>query len=210
MSIAALLNSHGMGSTGQSGATGQQLDDQSSDFASLLSAATPQPEDSLPKSKDDSISTNARLATQQRLAATVQDSNSGTSDLFSIQADAEAALKNWQEQLVGKLKEKGISLDEPLRLLVRPGDGKIVVQGDHPHKDEIEAALNEDKDLTNSIRSVSATFDLLRAAERNKEFARAYEQDPVAAVKAFSHLFDEQTGWPVEFRVDEYGAELVS
>jgi hypothetical protein len=209
MGISSLLNSHGLASTGGSSVAGQQLDDQTSGFASLFSALSPQKEDSLPETKDP-LSENARLAVQQKLAASIQGNSSGPHDLSSIQTEAESALKNWQEQLVGKLQEKGITLDEPLRLLVRPGDGKIVVQGDHPQKAEIEAALNEDADLADSIRKVSSLFDLLRAAEGQKEFARAYEQDPVAAVKTYSHLFDEQTNWPVEFRVDEYGAELVS
>jgi hypothetical protein len=209
MGISSLLNSHGLASTGSSSVAGQQLDDPSNGFASLFSALSPQNEDSLPETKDP-ISTNARLAVQQKLAASIQENPTGPRDLGSLQAEAEAALTNWQEQLVGKLKEKGIVLNEPLRLLVRPGDGKIVVQGDHPHKTEIEAALNEDEDLADSIRNVSSLFDLLRAAEGQKEFARAYEEDPVAAVNVFSHLFDEQTSWPVEFRVDDYGAELVS
>jgi hypothetical protein len=209
MSIAALLNSHGLSSTGKAGAEGQQLDDQPSGFASLLTAMTPQAENSLPETKEPE-SANARLAAQQRLATSIQADPTGPRDLGSIQAEAESALKNWQEQLIGKLQEKGIALDEPLRLLVRPGDGKIVVQGDHPHKTEIEAALNEDEDLANSIRGVSSLFDLLRAAEGQKEFSRAYEENPVTAINTFSHLFDEQTSWPIEFRVDDYGAEVVS
>lgn len=209
MSISSLLNSHGLASTGGSSASGQQLDEDSPGFASLFSALSPQSEDSLPQTKEP-LSDNARLAAQQKLAGAIQNNQSGSRDLGSIQVEAESALRNWQEQLVGKLKEKGITLDEPLRLLVRPGDGKIVVQGDHPQKTEIEAALNEDADLADSIRKVSSMFDLLRAAEGQKEFARAYEQDPVAAVNTYSHLFDEQTGWPLEFRVDEYSAEMVS
>jgi len=209
MSISSLLNSHGLASAGGSSVAGQQLDESSSGFASLFSALSPQKEDSLPETKEPN-SANARLAVQQQLAAAIQDSSSGPHDMAALKVEADSALRNWQEQLVGKLKEKGITLDEPLRLLVRPGDGKIVVQGDHPQKAEIEAALNEDQDLANSIRNVSSLFDLLRATERQKEFARAYEEDPVAAVKTYSHLFDESTAWPVEFRVDEYGAELVS
>lgn len=209
MSISSLLNSHGLASTGGSGAAGQQLDDESSGFASVFSALASQKENSLPETKEP-LSANARLAMQQKLAASIQDSTSGLHDLTSLQGEAESALRNWQQQLVGKLKEKGITLDEPLRLLVRPGDGKIVVQGDHPQKAEIEAALNEDATLADSIRKVSSMFDLLRAAEGQKEFARAYEQDPVEAVNTYSHLFDEQTAWPLEFRVDELGAELVS
>ena len=163
-----------------------------------------------PSEAELGASHETRLSAQKALAASVAGDDSRPTDLGSIQVQAEAALQNWQQTLVNRLEDKGIQLEEPLRLLVRPGDGKIVVQGDHPRKTEIENVLNEDQPLADSIRGISAMFDLLRAAEQHEQFSRAYEEDPVSAVNTFSYLFDDVTNWPVEFRIDDYGGQVMS
>ena len=208
VSISALLSSHGRNSLGATSAAGAQLDAGQGGFASLLSAHAPKQTDSLPTASA-SDSSNPRLAAQQKLATTLRANETEQHDLGTLQFHGEQSLRSWHELVSNRLTAHGISLDEPLKLLVRPSDGRIVVQGDHPQKTEIEALLNDDPELASAARGVCMVYDLLRSARRHQEFAKAYEQDPVAAVQMYAHLFDEQTAWPLEFRLDSYGAELV-
>lgn len=214
VSIASLLNSVSAseiaGSASATAAQEQSPGESSTLFASLLASLSGSPAVQPAAKSETGPSTETRLAAQKALAASVSGDASVPVNLGGIQTQAEAALQNWQKELSNRLEDKGIKLQEPLRLLVRPGDGKIVVQGDHPRKTDIETVLNEDQPLADSIRGISSMFDLLRAAEQHSQFSRAYEEDPVSAVETFSYLFDEQSSWPVELRIDDYGGQVMS
>ena len=81
-----------------------------------------------------------------------------------------------------------------------------MVGGNHPDKEKIEAILAEDSPLSRSIRSINTAMELVQAGERHREFAAAYEADPVAAVTNFRHLFESSFEGGIDFWIDQYGA----
>ncbi|WP_419778438.1 hypothetical protein [Maridesulfovibrio sp.] len=64
------------------------------------------------------------------------------------------------------------------------------VKGDHPDKDKIEQLFQDDPDLSNDFRGISALSSLVEAGKEYLEFAKAYEKDPYEAVARFGHLFN--------------------
>lgn len=85
--------------------------------------------------------------------------------------------------------ENGVSLSPPVELTT-DGEGAVRVKGDHPDKEKIEQLFEDNPDLANDFRGVSALSSFVKAAEEHLEFAREYEKDPYAAVAKYSHLFD--------------------
>lgn len=64
------------------------------------------------------------------------------------------------------------------------------VSGDHPHREAVEQALAGDRDIQQLLAFSSSTTSIMQAGKRHIEFAKAYEEDPEAAVAAFFPLPD--------------------
>ena len=106
--------------------------------------------------------------------------------------DLKNALENSKEDVSDTvnslLLENDISPHPPIELTTDQ-KGVIRVKGKHPQKSEIEKLVNETPGLANDFRKTSALSSLVREADKYIEFAKAYEQDPYAAVAKYSHMF---------------------
>ncbi|MEZ7198428.1 hypothetical protein [Pseudodesulfovibrio karagichevae] len=142
------------------------------------------------------ISEEARAMSAAAAAKAKKDSEAPSLGLLSAElpllTPEELAQKaeNVQSRITALFMEQGIPTDPPAELYTDEA-GAIRVKGDHPHKDEIEAALAGDEALSNDFRMVSAQAEIQKAAERHTAFAAAYAKDPDAAVARFAYLFDD-------------------
>ncbi|MBN2024509.1 MAG: hypothetical protein JW809_17145 [Pirellulales bacterium] len=100
----------------------------------------------------------------------------------------EEHLSSLKSQVAGLLEQNGIDRSQAFRLTVDAA-GNVVVAGDHPDKEKIEALFQDQPELANEFRHVSATASLLRAADESKAFQAAYAKDPQGAVRQYAHLF---------------------
>jgi len=88
-------------------------------------------------------------------------------------------------------------------------DGHVNVSGeDKARAAELEKAFENDFELHNHLARISANSSLLRAAREHEKFAKAYEQDPEAAVAQFSYLFDGSNRAEVRFEYGEDGLQV--
>ena len=83
------------------------------------------------------------------------------------------------------------------------GDGSIIVSGDNQKADEVAEAINNDPELSNTIRRMSANTSLLNAIKVHMEFSKAYEEDPEAAVREFAYLFETGHSWNTSFTMSK-------
>ncbi len=100
-----------------------------------------------------------------------------------------------RDRITALFLEKGIPTDPPVDLTVDEA-GAIRVNGNHPHKEEIEAALAKDESLSNDFRLVSSQTSIQKAIADHIAFSEAYEEDPEAALIRFSYLFDHRPDEP--------------
>ncbi len=94
----------------------------------------------------------------------------------------------FHRDLGNKFLMAGIDTKRPITLAV-DFQGQVKVKGDHPDKAKIEAMFNNDSELSNRFRRLSAASTLQKAVEQHMAFARDYEQNPQAAIAKHAHLF---------------------
>ncbi len=112
-------------------------------------------------------------------------------------------LKSYVEKLAGvKCRDLGIDGGAEMKFSVGY-DGTILVNGQEPEAGKLAQAINEDEELANSIRGMSATASLLEAARRHQEFAAAYEREPLAAVEQYGYLLEDGHDYHVTFTMAE-------
>jgi len=159
----------------------------SESFASLLEYATRS--ESKNPAEVSAIATESprRLRAQQALAHSLASPTGERLNLEELRAKAEQALSGLHGRIAARLEEAGIEFGGGFRLQIS-AEGALSVTG-HPQREEIARTLEQDGPLAEGLRSVFATLDLVAAADGHRNFARAYESDPVAAVEQFRELF---------------------
>lgn len=95
-------------------------------------------------------------------------------------------------------RKLGVSSDTEMKISIG-SDGKIIVRGDNQKAEEVAEAINNDPELKNTIKRMSANTSLLEAIKKHLEFAKAYEADPEAAIKEFAYLFENDRKSHVSF-----------
>ncbi|MBN2295710.1 MAG: hypothetical protein JXM70_24980 [Pirellulales bacterium] len=114
----------------------------------------------------------------------------GSINIEDIRANYAQRFEDFAGKLSALLKKTGI--DRGCASILRSdGQGKIRVANNHPQRENIEALFENNPELANEFRGLSGTASFLRAADEHSKFAAAYAKDPEAAVRMFSHLFDE-------------------
>lgn len=176
--------------------TGKAAGAAADSFASYLDAAANQTFAAV-----QNLGGSPTLEDQEKLAASLAAAGDAV-QVNDIRQSAETRLESLGREITSRLAALGIELTEPLAVQVA-ADGRLVV-GEHPQRDAIEKMLNEDPKLANQLRELSAQFSLLHAADQHLEFLDAYEQDPVAAVKQFAHLFRDKNASGVQLLFDEF------
>ena len=156
---------------------------------------------SSPKTDTVEISGQARSLQHLDMAAsmfpdTKIEGNVITFDNIQEQIVADQA---WIEQKLAAL----IGEDEGEYSFEIGPDGHVNVSGGEK-AEEIEQAFEDDFELHNRLARMSANSSLLRAGREHMEFAKAYEEDPIAAVAQFAYLFNGSNRADVKF---EYGKD---
>ncbi len=111
-------------------------------------------------------------------------------------------LKNTTSYVESRLNEilLNMGIDPDLEFEFTTGyDGSIIINGDDPSIESIEAAVNSDFELSNLIRKMSSVSSSLKALENYLEFAAAYKNDPVAAVAKYGWMLDDNSSYDVTF-----------
>lgn len=108
-------------------------------------------------------------------------------DLSGLLREKTAGLRR---ELDEAFSRAGIDNSEEVVLTVGY-DGSILVKGEHPEKERIEAMFRGDSGLGNRFREVSALASVARVGRETLEFQQAYAADPKAAVNRYAHLFNE-------------------
>ena len=88
--------------------------------------------------------------------------------------------------------------------------GRVVVTSNTEQKTALETEFANDPSLTSILSELSASASLLRAADVAKDFAKAYEQNPPAAVAEYPHLFSEKFKFNAHFENDTLKASFKS
>jgi hypothetical protein len=148
---------------------------------------------------------SARLDRQRELATTLTPLGDGAVDLGGLSQQSLAELAKVYDRLASLAAAQGIDLRDGFDISIQ--DGRLLVSGGREQQAAIESLFEQDPSLFDSLKRLTAQFELLAAADAHREFARAYERDPVGSVNAFGHLFADGSASPLAFHFDDYGAE---
>ncbi|MTJ00084.1 MAG: hypothetical protein FH752_15835 [Marinobacter adhaerens] len=83
----------------------------------------------------------------------------------------EADVRDYEKKLANAFSNAGIDTSQPISLST-DYQGKVIVKGDHPDKDRIEAMFAEDKDLRNGFVQTSQHYLLKEIYRLNQELAQ--------------------------------------
>lgn len=119
----------------------------------------------------------------------VEPDSNGCIQIPDIRAAYAGAMERFASKLNDLLNEEGVDRRSDA-VLRTDGMGMVRVTNDHPDREKIEAIFQDNPDLANEFRGLSATADFLRAADESSKFQAAYAKDPQAAVARYSYLFD--------------------
>jgi hypothetical protein len=108
----------------------------------------------------------------------------------NVQENYEKNLSAVQARIERVLTENSLPSTDEIRLQIG-FDGRLIVAGDHPQKQQIEQLLGSEPGLRNEFALVSSQASLLKAANEAIAFQAAYRKDPIQAVAEFSHLFQQ-------------------
>ncbi len=114
----------------------------------------------------------------------------GNVTLESMRKAVEEETEAFRSDVAVMLAQAGVR-DEPPVELTMDAQGKVRVKGEHPDKETIEALFEENSDLRNRFAALSAGTGMLEAMQEYQQFAKAYAQDPAAAVQQYWYLFED-------------------
>jgi hypothetical protein len=149
------------------------------------------------RSGSDTV-TISGIGRQASLLGGILSSNSGPITLESIEGSLKNDTSMVEEQLRLLYTKHGISSSTEMDMSVG-ADGTVIVQGKNSKADELEDAINNYPDLSNTIRRMSANSSFLEAAKKHQEFAKKYETNPEIALREFAYLLEEGHNYNVTF-----------
>lgn len=126
---------------------------------------------------------------ESMLGVTAENDRINIEDVARVQ---QQRIADFQRRMATALKKAGIDVSDPIRLQV-DASGSVIVTNEHPCEEEIEALIQRDDALSNNFRHISAVGSLLEAAREAANFQQEYDLDPLAAVRRYGYLFDDQS-----------------
>lgn len=108
----------------------------------------------------------------------------GAVHLEDLESHLEEISAGLQTTLGNRFRAAGVDTSRSLDLDVDAA-GAVRVTNDHPDKDKIEAMFADDQALADQFREVLALQQLVSAGQQHVAFAKAYAQDPEAAVAQY-------------------------
>lgn len=133
-------------------------------------------------------------------------SGSGKVDLGDLRGTCREATALFHESTLAMFKEHGIDSTREA-VLTSDFEGKIRVANDHPDGEKIEAAFEDNPELANRFRRLSALGSLLRAADEAVPFQEAYAKDPFGAVERYGYLFDDNRQSEFHLSISDAGID---
>ena len=142
------------------------------------------------------LSEQARRMAAQAFQPREGRSETGSGLALDGLAERLTAVMNNLDELTDRLEsdatalllEHGVGTTPPADLILDE-NGRVTTQGDHPDKARIEALFAARPDLRDRMAELAAASDLKQALQERLEFARAYAEDPEAAVARYGYLF---------------------
>ncbi len=116
----------------------------------------------------------------------------GGVQLADLQARQREILADLGATLSRSLAQAGVASQPPLKLSL-DAQGQVVCP-DAARGEAVEKVFQENPALRDQAAEASALGSLLAAADRHLDFARAYAQDPEAAVAQYASLFGGSSG----------------
>ncbi len=134
------------------------------------------------------------------------ESKGGAIHVEDIRSAYKEQFSHFTREVDSRLREAGVDMSQEFTLR-SDSMGGVIVAGDHPDKETIEALFESDPDLANRFRGMGAAASLLHAADEAAPFHEAYAKDPYAAVDRYSYLFDDNRQAIFSLRFGVEGAE---
>lgn len=173
-----------------------------SQLSSRNSGTTASPQDV--RTTNDSVS----ISKTGRLSSIMSDLGFDTTKGYITLDDIQTAVNRDRSYIRDRLRavsnELGIDGSDSI-VISNDFQGRIVVSGDFPKREQLETRLNNEEEFSNVFRRLSANASLLKAAKEYIKFAEEYEKDPEAAVARYYYLFDGSRNheYSLEFRNGE-------
>jgi len=170
--------------------------------SNLQQTAVNSPDADTTRSATDTVSISGEARTVSLLnglweSMGVTPNSDGSISIESIRGGFENGTAYIEEKLNALYGELGIDAGSEMEIDVQDGHAKV--SGESPVAEELEAAINSDPELLNTMRQASANASLLAASEEAASFRTAYENNPEAAVGRYGYLFADNRGFDVVF-----------
>ena len=115
-------------------------------------------------------------------------STAAAMDTVGLRDRTESLVSNFRGRLDRLLSEEGINAPSKLQLQLDPF-GAIRVVGGSDNRQQIEQILNNDPQLADLFRSISANLGLLTAANEARALPAQFATDTLSAIDHTPHLF---------------------
>jgi hypothetical protein len=168
-----------------------------SQTSSRLSSSTPE----VKKTITDTVNISNE-AKNMLLSSPFSSTGSNTIHVRDIEESLANATSYVEKHLQSLYSKHGISSNSNMEISVGR-DGSILVNGENPASESLAKEINDDKELSNSIRKMSANASLLEAIKKHEEFAAAYDKDPIAAVERYGYLLEDGHDYHVSFSMQD-------
>ncbi len=127
----------------------------------------------------------------------------------SINGNLEMGLELFQDEFSDWMRQEDVFSNPPINLKSN-SSGQIVVEGDHPQKDKIEAYFKEHDDMANFFKGMTAAKSLIEIGKESSKFQEAYRIDPQAAIREYSHFFSGKYYYESSLNISDSGFDLFS
>ena len=109
-----------------------------------------------------------------------------------------------KDELGNFFRKSGIPLQPPVELSVN-GEGKIMVKGDREDREQIAERINENADLAERVRTLSAISGIAWSLPEHLRFQAEYRasNNPETVVARYSHLFGPRSSPQISMRFGE-------
>ncbi len=116
------------------------------------------------------------------LAGASPDGTPSNLTIEDVQRHANNLQADLQQRIQDSLISAGVVLESQLRLKISGSDGSLEVDGTHPQRAVIEAALNSDPSLAVDFQQLSTEYKILDIYARSKTFAKDFAMQPWQAI----------------------------
>ena len=115
-------------------------------------------------------------------------------------ADCDDMIEAFQDQTMNLFSRYGVDTSQEIELECDEY-GNVKVANDHPDKEKIEKIFQDNPELANLYRAISATQSIIYAFEESAGFREMYADNPKQAVQTYRYLFDDNRDVSDQFTI---------